>query len=75
MSNLERAVGRVLRSLRRKAAGEHAVDVDTLVSAWASEWCLTAFQESSLRYRARSYEAELKAKTGGQPRSGSRPSI
>ena len=40
MSNLELAVFRCLRTLRRRAAGEHALSIGDCIWMWATEYGL-----------------------------------
>lgn len=57
--HLARATYRVLHSLRRRAAGEHTVEVEELIVAFGSEWNLNALSMSRLRLSALRYQTEL----------------
>jgi hypothetical protein len=51
MSNLDRAIYRVTRCLRRRSAGEHSTPTSVVVMAFASEWRLNA-NEVAVLYQA-----------------------
>ena len=54
-----KATYRVLHSLRRKAAGEHIVNTDTIILAFVEEWELTAIEATALVAKARRLEADM----------------
>lgn len=59
-SHYERAAYRLRHSLLRRAAGEHCVDAERLIAAFATEWNLTTYEIAQLRRLADVTIAELR---------------
>lgn len=51
--------------LRRRSAGEHAIDTPTLIDAMVSEWQLNHIERLQLMQEAESFEQQQTARMDG----------
>lgn len=62
MSDLSRATYRVIHSLHRRASGEHMVQTNRLIEAFASEWHLCPRDRAELYRVVVQEEREMEAR-------------